>query len=85
MKIKIVKNKYINSLLLLMLFSAMAHMLALFYITIKTGNLYVINYFNIIQITYFFPDAFGGWLGNMFSVVFVAVLYLIILSVNKTE
>ena len=52
MNIKIVKNKYLNSLLLMMLFSATVHMLILFYISVMTGNFYILNYFKILDINY---------------------------------
>lgn len=84
MNIKIVKNKYINSLFVLMLFSATVHMIVLFFVAFSRGDLYIINYFNILDLDVLIPQIFGNnFFGNFFSLIFVAVLYLIILKVNK--
>mgnify|MGYP001618598177 CR=1 FL=1 len=85
MNIKIVKNKYLNALFVLMLFSAIVHMLILFYIAMATGDFYVINYFNIISITYFLPDFFNNLWGNIVSIVFVAAIYFLILKINVND
>ena len=83
--IKIVKNKYINALFVLMLFSAVVHMLVVFYLALASGDLYIVNYFNILDLDLFYPNIFNSFGGNIFSIVFVAVIYLIILKINKTE
>jgi len=85
MNIKIVKNKYLNALFLLMLFSAIVHMLIIFYFAVISNNLYILNYFNILDLDLFFPDVFNSVSGNVFSVLFVLTIYLIILRVNKTN
>ena len=85
MNIRVVKNKYINTLFLLMLFSAIVHMLILFYVTITTGNLYVLNYFNILDIDYFVPDLVNGFWGNIFAVFSVLLVYFVILNINKVK
>ncbi len=85
MNIKIVKNKYINALFLLMLLSAIVHMLILFYFTILSGNIYILNYFNILSFGLFYRNIFNSLSGNIFSLIFVAVLYLVILKSNKSE
>jgi len=84
MNIKIVKNKYVNALFVLMLFSAIVHMIIIFYSTIDSGNFYTINYFNILDLDLFYPDILNSFSGNIFSIFFVVVLYLIILKNNKT-
>lgn len=84
MRIKIVKNKYINALFILMLFSAIIHMLVLFCLTLTSGNLYIVNYFNILDLDLFYPDIFNSFFANIFSIFFVFVLYIIILKNNKT-
>ena len=85
MKIQIVKNKYWNALLLLMLFSAIVHMIILFYMAGANRNFYFVNYFNILNISSFWPNIFNSFWGNIFSVITVAIIYLIILKINKTE
>lgn len=83
MNITIVKNKYINALLLLMLGSATVHMLILFAATLWSGNIYLLNYFNILSISIFIPDFLNSLAGNMFSFIFMAALYMVILKINK--
>ena len=85
MNIKIVKNKYINALFILMLFSAVTHILIVFYSAIISGDLYIVNYFNILDLDLFYPDIFNSFIGNIFSMLFVIVIYLIILKSNKAE
>lgn len=85
MNIKIVKNKYINALFILMLFSAIIHMLVVFFAVVISGDLYLINYFNILGADLFYPDAFNNFFGNIFSLFFVIVIYFIILKYQKTK
>lgn len=86
MKIQIVKNKYLNALFVLMLFSAVAHMLILIFIALKTSDVYVLNYFNILDLDILFPAIFkNGILGNLASLVFVASFYIIILQWTEKE
>lgn len=85
MNIKIVKNKYINALFVLMFFSAAVHMLVLSCLAVASGSLYALNYFNILDLDLFYPDIFNSFYGNIFSIVFVVAVYLIILKTNKTE
>lgn len=79
MKIQIVKNKYLNSLLLLMLFSAAVHMVILFFLAMWAGNLYFLNYFNILSVSYFFPNFLNSIFGNIISFLFAGIIYIIIL------
>ena len=85
MHIKIVRNKYINAFLLLLLLTAVVHFVILCLLFIKSGDFYFLNYFSILNIDYFIPDFLNNILGNIFSVFFVLILYLIILKKNKTE
>ncbi len=85
MKIKIVRNKYLNTLLLLILFSAIAHIIILFYIVVQTGDFYTLNYFNVLDITYFVPNFSNSLWGNIISVVFLVFIYFVILLVNKIK
>lgn len=85
MNIKIVKNKYLNALFILMFFSATVHMVILFYWAITSKDLYVLNYFNILDVDFFYPNIFNSFLGNGFSFVFVVVIYAIIIKKNKLD
>ncbi len=80
---KIVKNKYLNALFLLMLLSAIIHVLILFYMFSKSGNIYILNFFNIVDLSYFLPSSVNSFFGNIVSFIFVIVLYGIILKINK--
>ena len=83
MRIKIVKNKYLNALFILMLFSAIVHMLVVFYFALTSGDFYIFNYFNILDLDLFYPNIFNNFIGNIFSILFVVFIYLIILKNNK--
>lgn len=86
MKIQIVENKYINAVLLVMLFSAGIHMLILFYLALISGNFYLLNYFNIIDLDVLFPSLFtNSPMGNIVSVLLVVLLYFFILKYNRKE
>jgi len=85
MNIKIVKNRYLNALLILLLFSAILHMVFLLLLFFKTKDLYVINYFNILDVDFFYPNIFNSFLGNAFSIILAVVTYLIILKKNKLD
>jgi hypothetical protein len=85
MNIIIVKNKYLNALLLLMLFSATVHMIILFCLAILRGDLYLLNYFNILSISYIIPNFLHSFWGNIASFAVTAILYFIILKFNSLE
>lgn len=85
MRIKIVKNKYLNAFLLLMLFSAIVHMIVLFCWFLASKDIYVFNYLNILNLNYFYPDLSGNIWWYVLSVVSVILTYLIILFINKND
>jgi hypothetical protein len=81
MNIKIVKNKYINAMFALMLFSASVHMLILFFLSFSRGDLYILNYFKILDLDVLFPAIFqNNFFGNFASLIFVILLYILILK-----
>ncbi len=85
MKINIVKNKYLNALYILMLVSAGLHVAILFLLAVTHGDLYFLNYFNIIDIDYFIPNFLNSVAGNLIAGLFTLGLYLSILYINKAE
>lgn len=86
MNIKIVKNKYLNSLFIMMLLSASAHMLILFFLALSRGDLYILNYFNILDLDILFPAVFkNDFLGNFTSLIFVILFYFLILKGNRKD
>ncbi|OGZ68968.1 MAG: hypothetical protein A3D44_00175 [Candidatus Staskawiczbacteria bacterium RIFCSPHIGHO2_02_FULL_42_22] len=85
MNINIVNNKYINALLLLLLFSAVAHVAILLYAFLMSGDFSLINYFNILDLAYLFDNFFNGVTNDIFATIFVVVLYVIILKFSQHE
>jgi len=83
--VKIAKNKYVNAALVLMLFSAIAHMVILFFSAVATKDMHALNYFNILDFDFMFPDLFTGFWVDVFSWIFVGFLYAVILKANKDE
>ena len=83
MNIRIVKNRYINALLLLMLFSAIAHVLILLYMAITSGSLHFLNYFTILEIGYILPGFSNIFSSDVISFVFAGAMYIIILRINR--
>ena len=86
MKIKIFKNKYLDSLFIIMLFSASVHMLILFFLALRRGDLYILNYFNILDLDILFPAVFkNDFFGNFASLIFVVLFYFLILKGNRKD
>lgn len=85
MNIQIVKNKYLNSLFVLMLFSAIIHVSILIFSVLKTGDMYLINFFSIVGVDILIPNFLNSLLGNILSIVFTIALYLLIIKINKTD
>ena len=86
MKIKIFKNKYLDSLSFIMLFSASVHMLILFFLALRRGDLYILNYFNILDLDILFPAVFkNDFFGNFVSLIFVILFYFLILKGNRKD
>jgi hypothetical protein len=83
--ITIVKNKYLNTLLLLMLFSAVAHMVVVLFIAVVDWNVAALNYFQIINLDYFFPVLSSGFWSDIAAAATVAALYIIILVINRKQ
>ena len=86
MKIKIVKNKYINALFVLMFFSALIHMAVLFFDAIKNLDIYALNYFKILNLDIIFPGITADTNTlNALSIILIILLYIFILKNNKLQ
>lgn len=70
------KNKYIDAITKTMLFSAAVHMLILFYKTLQTGSIDILNLFNILDLELFFPGIDRGQTNFIWSSVFFLIIYL---------
>ena len=85
MKIRIVRNEYLNAFLILILFSAILHIAVLFCQCIYCLDPYILNYFNILDFDFFAPHFAASGAGFIFSWVIFAGLYLIFLGNNMTD
>jgi hypothetical protein len=83
MNIHIAKNKYLNSLLVLMLGSAIVHMVLLSMRALVWGDWHVLNYIHILDIDWFIPGLFAAPAGDAISWIIAAGLYFVILKSNK--
>lgn len=80
MNIKIVKNKYLNTLFLLMFFSAVIHMVFMFCIALKEKSIYPLNIFHILNLDILFPQLFNNTASvNLASIIFLASVYSLLL------
>ncbi|MBX4201064.1 hypothetical protein KW786_02960 [Candidatus Parcubacteria bacterium] len=83
MKINITGNKYIDAALALMLFSAAAHMAILFFLAIAWRDIYILNYFNILDVDLLIPYDFNNLASNAAALAVAVLIYIIILKTNK--
>lgn len=81
MKIHIVKNKYLNALILVIIVSAVSHMIIVVIRAFMEKSFYPLNYFHILNLDYFFPNVFlNNFSGNLASIIFSAILYFFVLQ-----
>jgi hypothetical protein len=85
MKVQIVKNKYLNALFLLMILSSIIHIAIVIFMAIKNSDLYYINFFNIIGVNCIIPNFLNNFVGNLISLGFTILLYLIIFLNNTSK
>ena len=62
---RIVKNRYFDALLKLVLLSGIVHMSVLFAYVIASGEVELLNYFGILDFSLFFPGIIDGVRGNL--------------------
>ena len=68
-----------------MLLSASVHMIILFFLALSQGNLYLLNYFNILDLDILFPMIFNNSvLGNIVALCFAGLLYILILKISES-
>ncbi len=75
---QIAKNRYLDALLKLVLFSAITHMLILAYKSVSTADPVIMNYFNILDLELFFEGIEKGTLSQILSVVVMLGIYFAI-------
>lgn len=69
------KNKFIDAIAKTMLFSAAVHMIILFYKTILTGDVNILNLFNILDLELFFPGIEKGEVNFILSGLLFFTIY----------
>lgn len=72
----IVKNRYFDALLKLMLLSAVLHMFTLFVYFLIHLDASRFNFFKIINIDLFFPELITNQYTNMYSIILGIFLYI---------
>jgi len=72
-------NRFLDALLKLILVSAIVHLGVLGFQFFRTGDVSIINYFNILDLDFIFPDIASGSASQIASVLVVAGLYLALL------
>jgi len=80
----IVRNKYLNALLLVFLGSAIVHVLILLGVFLVTLDWHVLNYFRILEIGYFFAIPQNTW-STVLSLAVFALVYLAVLFLNRNS
>lgn len=68
--------KYLRALKQAILFSAIVHIAILFTVSIKEKNIHILNYFNILDLEYFFPQIINFKYGFLVSVFIFALIVL---------
>jgi len=75
------KNKYIIALKRTILFSAIIHLLILLWYAINTGNLKIINLFNILDLDLIYPNILKGNLSDFLSILALIIIYIVFLVI----
>ena len=75
---KISSNKYLDTLLKVMLGSAIFHSIILVTQTIVTKNLSYLNIVNVLGLNWFFPNAGISHISNALSIVGWIIIYIIV-------
>lgn len=83
MNIHIVKNKYLNAFLILLLISAVIHFILLLGRALFFGDWQALNYIHILDIDWYVPGLLAGAAGEAISWAIAGGVYLAILKLNK--
>jgi len=82
---KLAENPFKDALLKCIIFSAIIHMTILIVHFIFTLDENLLNYFDLIGFTVFFPGLSGSWLYTSLSLVFMLAFYNLILLLSKNK
>lgn len=75
---RIARNRYLDALLKLVLFSAITHIIILVYKSVSTLDPVIMNYFNILDLELFFQGIENGALSQVLSAVVMLGIYVTI-------
>lgn len=67
--------KFIRPFGIMLLFVAIPHFFILLFMAIATRNIEFLNIFNVLGLSYFFPNIGKGLLSNTLSFAIVAAIY----------
>lgn len=85
---KIVK-KIGKSFLKFVLLTAIVHIGILVFITIKEGNIKILNYFSILSLNQFWPKIVDGWKSDLLSLIImvsiISVFFMLNLNKNNKD
>lgn len=77
------KNRYLDALKKLMLFSAIFHVSLIIIYSIIHLNFRYFNFFNILELDLFFPNIINGSFSQIFSIITMLIIYGIFYFVKK--
>jgi len=81
---KMIKNKYLNAFLILLLYSAIFHVFVLIYRSFAERTIYPLNFFSILNLDILFPNMFKNTISvNAASFLVVVIIYFLILKYQK--
>jgi len=69
-------NRFMATLWRFILFSAIIHILVLFWLLITSGDFSYFNYFKILQLDLFFPQLVSSPLSQLASIAAMVIVYL---------
>jgi len=80
-----ISMKYLHAIKETIFYSALMHLVILILISIRENNLLVLNYFNILDIDYFFPQILDFTFSTLSSFALFIGLFVVLLYKNKTK
>jgi len=79
------KNIYLDTLIKLILFSAIFHIFLLIIYSIIKLNITYLNYFKILDIDLFFPNIVTGSLSQIISISIIIIMYVVIYFISSKK
>jgi len=79
------KNRFLNTLVKFILFSAVLHILLLAIAFVFKRDLTAVNYFNVVGLNLFFPEIGQGLASQIFSLLTMVVIYGLIFFVSNKK